>query len=92
MAPRNLERRVDIPEHEIVESERPLSVAEANAGAPVAEEKPPHALHARRGQPGERRVQLRALLQLRNSAVRAPCIGPEVDAVMHPRQIGTDQK
>ena len=92
MAARGLERRVDIPEHEIVESDRAAAFAESNAGAPVAEEKPPHALHARRGKPRERQLDLRAFVLLRHSALWPPCIGAEVDAVVHPGQIGADQK
>ena len=90
---RGVERRVDIPEHEIVEADRPPAVAEANACAAVAEQKPPHVLHARRGKLGERRCSSRARSSLlRDPAIGPPGIGAEIDAVVDPRQVGADQK
>ena len=92
MAARDVERGVDIPEYEIVEALRAAAFAESNARAAVAEQKPPHVLHARRGELRERLLELRTLVRLRHAALGPPCIGAEVDAVMHPRQIGADQK
>ena len=93
MAARDLERRVDIPEHEIVESERAAAVAESNAGAAVAEEKPPH-VSARPTRQARANVSSSCARSsgLRDSALGPPRIGAEVDAVVHPGQIGADQK
>jgi hypothetical protein len=87
---RDVERGVDISEHPIVKSDRAL--CPHNACTAVAEQEPSHVSHSRRGKVCECGLQMRTLVGLRNPAFRAPGVGAEVDTVVHPRQIGADQK
>jgi tetratricopeptide (TPR) repeat protein len=60
--------------------------AEADTCTAVAQEEPANVIDAGRGQPCECAVQLPVRRVLPDTAVRAPSIGTEVDAIMHPRR------
>ena len=68
MMTRRFERRVEIPEEELIGSDRPASSTECDPRASVAKKKPSHGSHTGGGEPGEHGLELRAFFLQGNSA------------------------